>query len=74
MRGVVKWYNTHKGFGWISLADGEDVYVHQSVIPSGSTLNAGDEVELETLEGPAGKQAIRLKLRSTSRTRRPRGV
>ena len=58
-RGTVKWFNDKKGFGFIRHEDGRDVFVHYSVI-SGSgfkTLNEGEEVEYEFVEGEKGLNA-----------------
>ena len=60
-KGVVKWFNNAKGFGFIGREDGLDVFVHYSAIQSGGhkTLKEGDEVEFDIVEGQKGhlKQA-----------------
>lgn len=62
MRGKIKWFDPMKGFGWITLHSGEAVYVHGSALRLGETPpTTGLEVELEILEGPGGKQAIRVR-------------
>ena len=62
-KGVVKWFNGQKGFGFISRESGEDVFVHFSEIASEGyrTLNEGDEVEFEVTDGPKGLQATNVK-------------
>ncbi|NOQ97579.1 MAG: cold-shock protein [Calditrichae bacterium] len=62
-KGVVKWFNGQKGFGFISRESGEDVFVHFSAIASEGyrTLNEGDEVEFEVTDGPKGLQATDVK-------------
>ncbi len=59
MRGTVKWFNDTKGFGFITLDDGRDVFVHYSTITTDGykTLAEGEEVEFEMREGPKGLQA-----------------
>ena len=54
MNGTVKWFNSDKGFGFISPESGEDVFVHFSAIDSSGykTLNEGQEVEFEVSEAP----------------------
>ena len=39
MKGTVKWYNEMKGFGFIEVEDGKDVFVHKTSIPVGTSLN-----------------------------------
>lgn len=59
VRGVVKWFNAEKGYGFITPSSGPDVFVHHSAIQMNGyrSLNQGDVVEFEITEGPKGKQA-----------------
>ncbi|MCE7794102.1 cold-shock protein CspD [Salipaludibacillus sp. CUR1] len=59
MTGKVKWFNSEKGFGFIEREDGDDVFVHFSAIQSEGfkTLEEGQEVEFEIVEGNRGPQA-----------------
>ena len=59
MQGVVKWFNNTKGFGFIGREDGPDVFVHYSAIvhEGYKTLNEGDTVAFEIVQGPKGPQA-----------------
>lgn len=73
--GRVKWYDTEKGFGFLSQEEGEDVYVRSSALPEGvEGLKAGQRVEFGVAAGRRGPQALSLKLidppPSLSRTRR----
>src|SRR3984885_8439471 len=58
-KGVVKWFNAAKGYGFIQRASGEDVFVHFSAIQMSGyrTLEEGTEVEFEEKRGPKGFQA-----------------
>ena len=58
-KGVVKWFNAAKGYGFIQRASGEDVFVHFSAIEMSGyrTLDEGSEVEFEVKKGPKGLQA-----------------
>src|ERR1700730_2443296 len=58
-QGTVKWFNDAKGFGFISWEGGTDLYVHKSAIIADGlrTLNEGDRVSFEIVEGPKGLMA-----------------
>jgi CspA family cold shock protein len=59
-QGKVKWFNNAKGYGFIALdGRGEDVFVHYSSIRADGfkTLEEGDHVEFEVMNGPKGLQA-----------------
>ncbi|MCV7076691.1 cold-shock protein [Mycobacterium szulgai] len=61
--GKVKWYDSEKGFGFLSQEDGEDVYVRSSALPAGvEGLKAGQRVEFGVASGRRGPQALSLKL------------
>ena len=57
--GTVKWFNSEKGYGFISQAEGDDVFVHFSAIQGDGfkTLEEGQKVSFDVAEGPRGKQA-----------------
>lgn len=59
MLGTVKWFNAEKGFGFIEREDGDDVFVHFSAIQGDGfkTLEEGQEVEFEVVQGNRGPQA-----------------
>jgi CspA family cold shock protein len=63
LKGVVKWFNNSKGFGFIEHQSGKDVFVHYSVIESQGykTLKDGEEVQYEIQEGPKGLHAANVK-------------
>ena len=60
--GTVKWFNAHKGFGFITGEDGNDVFAHFSAIQSDGfkTLDEGQAVTFDTEEGPRGLQATNI--------------
>lgn len=59
MLGKVKWFNDSKGYGFIQLEQGRDVFVHYSVIKADGykSLKEGQEVEFELAKGPKGEHA-----------------
>jgi cold shock protein len=61
-QGTVKWFNGDKGFGFISVEGGNDVFVHFSAIQSDGfrTLEEGQRVEFEIVEGQRGPQAANV--------------
>jgi len=67
-RGVIRWYNASRGYGFIEPADkGGDIFLHRSAVAASgiSNLDAGDHVEIEWLKVPKGKQATRIRLLAT---------
>ena len=59
MKGTVKWFNAEKGFGFITTDEGNDVFAHYSQIQIDGfkTLEEGQSVEFEVVEGGKGLQA-----------------
>jgi len=61
-RGKVKWFNGSKGYGFITPEEGSDVFVHFSAIQGDGfkSLDEGQEVEFEIVNGPKGQQAEKV--------------
>jgi len=59
-KGVVKWFNDSKGFGFIEKENGGDIFVHHTgIISEGfKSLNEGDHVQFESEESDKGPRAI----------------
>lgn len=62
MLGKVKWFSAEKGYGFIEREDGDDVFVHFSAIQDEGfkTLNEGQNVEFDIVEGARGSQAANV--------------
>lgn len=62
MLGRVKWFNADKGYGFLEREDGGDVFVHYTAIAGEGfrTLNEGEDVEFEVVEGARGPQASKV--------------
>ncbi|MDD5194433.1 MAG: cold-shock protein [Candidatus Omnitrophica bacterium] len=61
-KGKVKWFNNKKGYGFITLESGNDVFVHHTAIQGEGykSLEEGQEVECETQMGAKGEQATKV--------------
>jgi len=60
--GTVKWFNDAKGFGFITMEGGDDVFVHYTAIEGDGfrSLKEGSSVEFDVVEGPKGLQAANV--------------
>ena len=64
--GKVKWFNEVKGYGFILLEDGQEVFVHYTGIKGEGfrTLSEDEDVQFEVTEGPKGLQAVNVQKNS----------
>ncbi|RAV08338.1 MULTISPECIES: cold shock domain-containing protein [Paenibacillus] len=62
MKGTVKWFNAEKGYGFIQVEGGDDVFVHFSAIQGDGfkTLEEGQQVEFDITQGNRGPQAANV--------------
>jgi CspA family cold shock protein len=69
--GKVKWFNTRKGYGFISTDDGRDIFVHYSNIASDGykTLVEGDPVTFDVVEGEKGLRAENVVPKEAQKTK-----
>jgi CspA family cold shock protein len=68
VEGKVKWFNPRKGYGFIGTDDGRDVFVHYSSIAGDGfkTLDEGDTVQFDVVEGEKGLRATNVVCKSLS--------
>ncbi|CAM3533440.1 MULTISPECIES: cold-shock protein [Brevibacillus] len=61
-QGIVKWFNAEKGYGFIQVDGGDDVFVHYSAIQTEGfkSLDEGQKVEFEIVQGSRGPQAANV--------------
>ncbi len=61
-QGTVKWFNSEKGFGFIEVEGGDDVFVHFSAIQGEGfkSLDEGQKVSFDTEQGQRGLQAVNV--------------
>lgn len=62
VKGKVKWFDNKKGYGFITPENGKDVFVHHTAIQGDGykTLQEGQDVEFEIVQGPKGEQASKV--------------
>lgn len=60
MKGTVKFYDEVKAFGFITAEDGKDVFVHQSALADGVSLEEGDSVTFDVESGDRGLKAAKV--------------
>ena len=60
--GTVKWFSPKKGYGFITMEDGQEVFVHYSAIDGNGfrSLEQGEKVQFEVSQGPKGLQAANV--------------
>lgn len=63
-RGIVKWFNAQKGYGFITCEDGSEVFVHYSAINMDGfkVITEGQEVKFDVVDGDRGSQAANVTL------------
>lgn len=65
--GKVRFYNEDKGFGFIQGDDGQEVFLHASVLPEDAEIQAGTRLEYGVADGRRGPQALSVRVLDTPR-------
>jgi CspA family cold shock protein len=60
--GKVKWFDTERGFGFLATDAGEEVFLHASALPAGTSVKPGARVEFGVADGRKGKQALSVRV------------
>jgi len=60
--GVVKWFSPKKGYGFLTMDDGQEVFVHYTAIDGNGfrSLEQGEQVQFDVAQGPKGLQAAKV--------------
>jgi CspA family cold shock protein len=61
-RGKIKWYNDSKGYGFIAMENGDDIFVHRSELNQIRNIQENQEVTFEIKQGEKGLMAVDVKL------------
>lgn len=70
--GRVKWFDTGKGFGFVTADDGEQVFLHSSALPEDADVKQGTRLDFDIVDGRKGKQVLKARLIEPATTRRAR--
>lgn len=65
--GKVRFYDAEKGFGFIQGEDGQQVYLHATVVPDGADIQSGTRLEYSVADGKRGPQALSVRVLETPR-------
>ncbi|KXZ58941.1 cold-shock protein [Brevibacterium sp. HMSC08F02] len=60
--GRVKWFDSDKGFGFVTGDDGEEFFMHSSSLPDGVTVHKGSRLDFDIVDSRRGRQVLRARL------------
>lgn len=70
--GRVKWFDTDKGFGFVTTDDGEQVFLHSTSLPAGTEVSPGTRLDFDIVDGRKGKQVLKARVLEAAPRRRNR--
>lgn len=70
--GRVKWFDSAKGFGFVTADDGEQVFLHSSALPADAEVKPGTRLDFDIVDGRKGKQVLKARIVESPAAKRMR--